>query len=316
MANCAITVPALMANSPVREVATRHSWPPPNTSTSKPFPKYMSDDSYPPDLHTEPQGGHEMATAFGYTRVSTQDQKDSGLGLEAQKQDIERYYQYLLAPKDVAWGGLFVDPAVSGNTLFVERDAGGRLNGELRQGDHVIMAKLDRGFRRTDDCCNTVNQWKDRGITLHIRDLSLDTSTPTGDMVIKILSIVAEWERRRIGERSAAAVKIARQNGKAANGFAGYGFKYVGAKGNRRRVPDDEERAVMKGIVGWRLQGMAFDKIYFCLLGQGIKTKEGREWSLSRIYRAFQAELLLMAKETTRLPANSDASPAPRMTGE
>ena len=253
-----------------------------------------------------------MPFAYGYTRVSTQDQADSGLSLEAQKQDIERYYQYLLAPKDIAWGGLFVDSAVSGNTLFGEREAGGRLNTTLEHGDHVIMAKLDRGFRRTDDCCNMVNQWKQRGITLHIRDLNLDTSTPTGDMVIKILSIVAEWERRRIAERTAAAVRIARQNGKAANGFAGYGFKYVGAKGQKRRIADTEERATMKRIVKSRCEGCSWEAIYFEFLQLGIKTKEGKEWSISRLYRAFQAELVLMAKEAASLSGNSVAlSPAP-----
>jgi DNA invertase Pin-like site-specific DNA recombinase len=253
-----------------------------------------------------------MPSAYGYTRVSTQDQKDSGLSLEAQKQDIERYYQYLLAPKGIVWGELFVDPAVSGNILFAEREAGGRLIGELRRGDHVITAKLDRGFRRTDDCCNTVNRWKDSGITLHIRDLNLDTSTPTGDMVIKILSIVAEWERRRIGERTAAATRIARQNGKAANGCAGYGFKYVGAKGHKRRVADPEERATMKRIVKARCDGWPWEQIYFDFLKQGITTREGREWSLSRIYRACQAELVLMQKEMemNAQGGNSDASSA------
>jgi DNA invertase Pin-like site-specific DNA recombinase len=252
--------------------------------------------------------------AYGYTRVSTQDQADSGLSLEAQKQDIERYYQYLLAPKGIAWGGLFVDPAVSGNTLFGEREAGGRLNTTLEQGDHVIMAKLDRGFRRTDDCCNMVNQWKHCGITLHIRDLNLDTSTPTGDMVIKILSIVAEWERGRIGERTAAAVKLARQNGKAANGFAGYGFKYVGTKGQRRRVSDAGERATMKLIVKFRCEGCPWEQIYFSFLNRGIKTREGKEWSISRLCRAFQAELLLMAKESANPNDNSDTSPPPPTT--
>jgi DNA invertase Pin-like site-specific DNA recombinase len=250
--------------------------------------------------------------AYGYTRVSTQDQADSGLSLEAQKQEIERYYQYLLAPKDIVWGGLFVDPAVSGNTLFGEREAGGRLNTTLEQGDHVIMAKLDRGFRRTDDCCNMVNQWKQRGVTLHIRDLNLDTSTPTGDMVIKILSIVAEWERRRIAERTAAAVRIARQNGKAANGFAGYGFRLIGPKGHKRRVPDPEERATMKRIVKSRCEGCSWEAIYFEFLKLGIKTREGKEWSISRLYRAFQAELVLMAKEAASLSGNSVVlSPAP-----
>ena len=256
-----------------------------------------------------------MPFAYGYTRVSTQDQADSGLSLEAQKQEIERYYQYLLAPKNIAWGGLFVDPAVSGNTLFSEREAGGRLNTTLEQGDHVIMAKLDRGFRRTDDCCNMVNQWKARGVTLHVRDLNLDTSTPTGDMVIKILSIVAEWERRRIAERTAAAVRIARQNGKAANGFAGYGFKYVGAKGHKRRVEDPEERAMMKRIVKARCESCAWAAIYFEFLKLGIRTREGKEWSISRIFRAFRAELILMAQESANPTGNSDASPAQPTTG-
>ena len=253
-----------------------------------------------------------MPFAYGYTRVSTQDQADSGLSLEAQKQDIERYYQYLLAPKDIAWGGLFVDSAVSGNTLFGEREAGGRLNTTLEHGDHVIMAKLDRGFRRTDDCCNMVNQWKQRGITLHIRDLNLDTSTPTGDMVIKILSIVAEWERRRIAERTAAAVRIARQNGKAANGFAGYGFKYVGAKGYKRRVTDAEERKTMARIVKSRCDGCSWEAIYFEFLKLGIKTREGKEWSISRLFRAFRVALKLMAQEAASQSGNSDGSPPAR----
>jgi DNA invertase Pin-like site-specific DNA recombinase len=256
-----------------------------------------------------------MPTAYGYSRCSTQDQADSGLGLEAQKRDVERHYKYKLEPHGVAWGGMSTDAAVSGNTPFAERPVGGELNSRLQHGDHLIIAKLDRGFRRADDACRTVGAWRDRGITLHVLDVNLDTSTPIGDMVLKILAVVAEWERRRIGERTSAAVKLARQRGKAANGCAGYGFKYVGAKGNRRRVPDDDERAVMKRIVGWRLQGMPFDKIYFYLLGQGIKTKAGKEWSLSRIYRAFQAELVLMAKESASPSDSSDASPAPPTTG-
>jgi DNA invertase Pin-like site-specific DNA recombinase len=133
-------------------------------------------------------------------------------------------------------------------------------------------------------------------------------------MVIKILSIVAEWERRRIAERTAAAVRIARQNGKAANGFAGYGFKYVGAKGHKRRVADPDERATMKRIVKSRCEGCSWEAIYFEFLQLGIETKEGKEWSVSRIYRAFQAELVLLAKEPASPNGNSDASPVPPTT--
>jgi DNA invertase Pin-like site-specific DNA recombinase len=255
-----------------------------------------------------------MVTAFGYSRCSTQDQKDSGLGLEAQKRDIERHYRYKLEPQGITWGGISADAAVSGNTPFAERPIGGELNGRLQLGDHLIIAKLDRGFRRADDACRTVGAWRDRGITLHVLDVNLDTSTPIGDMVLKILAVVAEWERRRIGERTAAAVRMARQNGKAANGFAGYGFRYVGAKGQKRRVVDGEERATMKRIVKSRCDGCSWEAIYFEFLQLGIKTKEGKEWSVSRIYRAFQAELVLMAKESARPNDNLDESPAPPTT--
>jgi DNA invertase Pin-like site-specific DNA recombinase len=255
-----------------------------------------------------------MPIAYGYLRVSTQDQADSGLSLEAQKQDIERHYKYKLEPHGITWGGMSSDAAVSGNTPFAERPVGGELNTRLRRGDHIIIAKLDRGFRRADDACRTVGAWRDRGITLHVLDVNLDTSTPIGDMVLKILAVVAEWERRRIGERTAAAVKIARQNGKAANGCAGYGFKYVGAKGHKRRVADLEERAIMKRILKSRCDGCSWEAIYFDLLQQGIRTREGKEWSLSRIYRAFRAGLRLMAKEATSRNGSSDASPAPPTT--
>jgi DNA invertase Pin-like site-specific DNA recombinase len=251
-----------------------------------------------------------MATAYGYTRCSTQDQKDSGLGLEAQKQEIERHYKYKLEPQAVEWGGMSTDAAVSGNVPFRERPVGRELNERLRSGDHIIIAKLDRGFRRADDACRTVGEWRDRNVTLHVLDVNLDTSTPIGDMVLKILAVVAEWERRRIGERSAAAVKIARERGAAANGFAGYGFKLIGAKGHKRRVADPEERATMKRVVKLRCDSWSWEAIYFDFLKQGIKTREGREWSLSRIYRAFQAELRLMAKEAASRIGNSDASPA------
>jgi DNA invertase Pin-like site-specific DNA recombinase len=133
-------------------------------------------------------------------------------------------------------------------------------------------------------------------------------------MVLKILAVVAEWERRRISERTAAAVRIARQNGKAANGFAGYGFRLIGPKGHKRRVTDIEERASMRRIVKSRCDGCSWEAIYFEFLKLGIRTREGKEWSLSRIYRAFQAELRLMAKEANR-NGSSDASPPPLTTG-
>jgi DNA invertase Pin-like site-specific DNA recombinase len=232
--------------------------------------------------------------------------------LEAQKRDIEDYARYLCRDGAISWGGIYVDKAQSGNVPFSEREQGRELNLALRRGDHIIMAKLDRGFRRTDDLCHMMAKWHDRGITLHVLDLKLDTSSSVAAMVLQILGVVAQFERRRIGERTAAAVKIARQNGKAANGYAGYGFRYVGVKGHRRRVPDEYERAVMRRIVEWRMQGADWDEIYFHLLKHKVKNR-GREWSLSRVKRAYLAELRLMAEEAGS--GKLEQSPASEILG-
>jgi DNA invertase Pin-like site-specific DNA recombinase len=250
-----------------------------------------------------------MAMVFGYTRVSTKDQADSGLGLTAQKEAIERYIAYRFGGDGVAYGNLFVDKAVSGDIPFAEREYGGQLNLTMSRGDHIVVAKLDRAFRRTDDCCLMVEKWNERGIILHALDVNLDTSTDSGQMIIKILAVVAEWERKRIAERTHAARQIAKALGKPLNGHAGYGFMYVGARGHRRRVPDPVERAQMKKIVEWRMQGNSWEGLYFHFLQNGIRRKGGREWSVSRIYRAFLAELKLMAEEAGP-NARSGVSPA------
>ncbi len=56
-----------------------------------------------------------MPNAIGYIRVSHAEQVESGLSLEAQEQDCQRYWDRLLKPKEVAWAKLIADEAVSGS---------------------------------------------------------------------------------------------------------------------------------------------------------------------------------------------------------
>jgi hypothetical protein len=66
----------------------------------------------------EGQAGVEAArlgvkTAFGYIRVSTRDQAEGGLGLAAQREQIEDLYARKYKPAGYAWGGIYEDRAVS-----------------------------------------------------------------------------------------------------------------------------------------------------------------------------------------------------------
>ena len=95
-----------------------------------------------------------MNEAIGYVRVSTVEQVASGLGLADQRGRIEAYCHL----RAIGLGQVVEDRAVSGGTPLANRSGGGELLRALRrqEASHVVMVKLDRGFRNAPDCLATV----------------------------------------------------------------------------------------------------------------------------------------------------------------
>jgi len=84
-----------------------------------------------------------MIQAHGYIRVSHAEQAESGLSLEAQRQECHRYWERFLKPKAVAWADLIADEAVSAfKRPLAKRKGGQQLLANLRRGDHAIMLQL------------------------------------------------------------------------------------------------------------------------------------------------------------------------------
>jgi DNA invertase Pin-like site-specific DNA recombinase len=246
-----------------------------------------------------------MAVCHAYTRESTLDQE---YGLQVQAQQVEAYYRSRLLPRypDLTWGTVYFEKGTSGGKEFARRKVGRELNERMQRDDHLIVSKLDRGFRDTLDYLAMERAWKERGITLHVLDLPLlgaDIPEYIADALRAMLAIFAQLERQRIRVRTKEVKAWLKTQGRATNGYAGYGFKLVGTKGDRRPVPDDHERQVMKWIAQQRLQGVPWEVMYFELLKQREQTREGKEWSLSRIRRACQAEFYLQAQELQKTGA-------------
>src|SRR5262249_52353773 len=76
---------------------------------------------------------------------------------------------------------------------------------------------------------------------------------------------------------------------------AGYGFKWAGRRGRQRRVPDEAERRGLAAILRGGRGGCSYYDISPHLFLNPIKKSDGREWSASRVRRAFVAQLRLMA---------------------
>ena len=130
------------------------------------------------------------------------------------------------------------------------RKGGGALNCALQPGDHVIIPTLDRGFRDTEDLLNTVNSlWLPKRVGVHFLDISLDVSTPIGQLVMTIVGAVSRWEAAITSQRNTAAAARLRAQNRPTNGTKRTGFKIMSIGGHKQWVPDKRERRVLQEIV-------------------------------------------------------------------
>lgn len=84
----------------------------------------------------------------------------------------------------------------------------------VREGDVLVVCKLDRLARSMRNLLEVVELLTRKGVTLRIIGMQLDTSTPTGKLMLQVLGAVAEWERETMLERQREGVAKAKADGK------------------------------------------------------------------------------------------------------
>lgn len=82
-----------------------------------------------------------------------------------------------------------------------------------RRVDLVLVWKLDRAFRSTLHCLRTVEGWEHQGVGFACLTQPIDTTSPTGRLLLTILAAVAEFERILIAERVREGMANARRRG-------------------------------------------------------------------------------------------------------
>lgn len=84
----------------------------------------------------------------------------------------------------------------------------------LREGDTLIVTKLDRLARNVAHLGQLVADLRGKGVSLRILDLGLDTSTPTGELILNMMGAVAQFERQMMLERQREGIAKAKSEGK------------------------------------------------------------------------------------------------------
>jgi len=83
----------------------------------------------------------------------------------------------------------------------------------LREGDELVVVRLDRLGRSTRDVLNLVHELDQKGASLRILDPDLTTGGDVGRIVVTVLGMVAEMERKFILERQRAGIEMAKLAG-------------------------------------------------------------------------------------------------------
>ncbi len=133
---------------------------------------------------------------IGYARTSTADQK---AGLKAQERDL----------RAAGAERLFSEETSSVATREALRAA----LDYLRDGDVLMVTKLDRLARSIRNLMEIVETVKAKGATLRILAMDLDTSSATGKLMLGILGSVAEFEREIMLERQREGIAKQRPKG-------------------------------------------------------------------------------------------------------
>jgi len=142
-----------------------------------------------------------MAT-FAYSRVSTKDQTTANQKLEIENAGFKVDY----------W---FADEGVSGKTHASQRTQFKALLGQIRDGETIVVSKLDRLGRDAQDVGATIKALAARKIQVIVLQLGkLDLTSPAGKLMLNMLAAVAEMERDLLVERTQSGLARAKAEGK------------------------------------------------------------------------------------------------------
>jgi DNA invertase Pin-like site-specific DNA recombinase len=220
-----------------------------------------------------------MRNAVGYVRVSTDEQVERGLGLEAQRQRIQAYCEM----KGLRLTNMFEDPGLSGGKPLGSRSAGGRLLAEARRTKPVVVvARLDRLFRSVADAAQTIADFDRYGIELVAIAEGFDMTNPYGRAMAQMASVFAELERAMIRERTRAAMKVKRGRKERISGHAPFGWDF-GPRG--RLVENAQEQRTVAWIMKLHRRGESLRGIAKRLNDRGVEPKRASRWLHSSVLR-------------------------------
>lgn len=135
-----------------------------------------------------------------YIRVSTVEQNTARQREALEKFDIEKWYEEKVSGKDT------------------NREKLQEMLEFVREGDTIYIHDFSRLARSTKDLLEIIEQLQEKKVNLVSNKENLDSSTPTGKLMITMIAAINEFERQNLLERQREGIEIAKREGKFKGG--------------------------------------------------------------------------------------------------
>lgn len=228
----------------------------------------------------------EVLRVAAYCRVST----DSEDQLNSYKSQVTYYTDLIKKKHEWTLADIYADEAITG-TQVAKREDFQRMINDCMNGDidMVITKSISRFARNTLDTLKYVRMLKEKGIAVFFEDENINTLTMDGELLLVVLSSVAQQEVENISSNVKKGLKMKMQRGELV-GFQGcLGYDYH--KDTKSISVNEKEAEIVRYIFNRYIEGAGCTVIGNELENLGYKTKYGSsKWVQSTVIGIIKNE--------------------------
>jgi len=225
---------------------------------------------------SEVRGIQRKRRVAAYCRVST-DMDDQLVSLDTQK---SHYEEYISANPDWEFAGLYYDEGITGTKKEL-RPALMQMIRDCEDGriDYIITKSLSRFARNTTDCLELVRKLLALDIPIYFEKENLDTGEMESELLLSIMSSLAESESVSISENEKWSIRDRFMNGTFKVGYAPYGYR---TKDGVFSIMEDEAKWV-RYIFEGTLSGKSSHQLARELNEKQVPTRRNGNWTASTV---------------------------------
>ena len=221
----------------------------------------------------------ERLRVCAYCRVSTDNEEQ----LNSYQSQLKYYDEKINSKSEWQFAGIYADESITG-TLDFKRTEFMRMIADAMSGkiDMILTKSISRFARNTLDTLKYVRMLREKNIAILFEEENLNTTTGAGELMLTILSAMAQQESENISSHVLLGLKMKKDRGELIgyNGCYGYNYNIE----TKEITINEDEANIVRYMFERYVEGIGSSTIAKELTDKGIKTpKGGNKWCESTI---------------------------------